>query len=964
MPNHFHPTDSKERFEGRIEELNKFEALLTGQSPKWIIHVPGPGGIGKTKLLEQMRDRSVMLPRTLVTDDLVDFYRPANHTGFGLLNDVTRQLGSKCFPRFAAERAHFRDTLNTEPEPGTRREAADRVTHAFLQDYKALLQDKQRIVLLFDTCEEMHAVTGWFLHTLLPGIARVEREIREVEDGPGEDNDPYATTLVIAGRQRLSFPTELQQRVEQMELPPLTTEEVQRFFCRGGLGREVISDADLVRLHDKCGGRPMYVALSFDWLKNEVGSVGELLDTPDPFGKQLISWVHRLRTDESRAILYTALAWRRMKPALLAQLCDCSEAEAHALVEKLGRFSFTKYRPPTEDFDGSFQLQDEMRMLIRDHTWAAEGYKTEQDLLQQIVTWYAGQAVSALAPDQQWSALPGDGNLTLNWASHQERLPADNDELRSLLVEWLYYSCELDLAQGFELHERLFRKASHYLDLAFCEMLNQEMWRFKDRHSADQRDQLDFRDGLVAFRREDFSRASTLWHSLVRRPQVATPVKATTLMLLVELDSYSGRPDEAIEHAREAETLYNRFILEEKESDPAACEIHERELGQLYNNWGYACRVKNDLQTAMTHYRQTLALPSQPKNVARTLNNLGYVYLQQGDLVQARTYVGQALQIRQKLGIPYELGLGYNTMGLIMEQNGRIDPAADLYRKALLNFAAAESERGQAQAKTYLGRLNRIINDFSEAIVYLEDAVQVFRRLKDDDNLAVALNELGCVYRQRCDAGDWQRAENYLQGSLAISQRLHNPFRQADTWADLAILYCRRAAVVAQRRDTTGEQADAALARAAIVESDGLARTHDFTYLLAKNQRTQGDLAYNEHHIEEAFDFYYRACRLMVQAQVLGKGSAVLLRRRYEEMLDRLQERLQAQESALRLTVAERLIREIGTPTAREAELLTTMKDVLQAAIDLVHSLPPQALTSNLNLYAGRTGQKEKIANE
>ena len=62
---------------------------------------------------------------------------------------------------------------------------------------------------------------------------------------------------------------------------------------------------------------------------------------------------------------------------------------------------------------------------------------------------------------------------------------------------------------------------------------------------------------------------------------------------------------------------------------------------------------------------------------------MGYVYFLQGDLVQARTYVGQALQMRLELQIPYELGLGYNTMGFIQEQNGRIDPAADLYRKAL-----------------------------------------------------------------------------------------------------------------------------------------------------------------------------------------------------------------------------------------------------------------------------------------
>jgi tetratricopeptide (TPR) repeat protein len=934
MPNHFPITDSKERFEGRGTELDRFTEIVTGQSPQWIIHVPGPGGIGKTKLLEEMRDRAVALENVLVTRELVDFYRPANHTAFGLLHDIARQLGLEQFLAFTTERQHFGAVLQAEPDPSVRREAADRVMHAFLADYRVLLKAGQRIVLLFDTCEEMHGGAGWFLHTLLPNIARVERAVLEETKGcPCEDSDPYATTVVIAGRSRLRFPPEL--KAEVWELPPLTALETQQFFRHGGLGPDRISDADLEQLHAKCGGRPMYVALSFDWLKNEVGSVRELLETTEPFGGQLVSWVQRLRTEENRAILYTALAWRRMEPALLARLCDCGVEKAQALIKELARFSFTKHRPATEGFAGSFQLHDEMRMLIREYAWKAEGHKTERDLLKQIVDWYAELEIHGTAPAAQWPARPEDGRYTLAWAAQQERLPVDNDELRALLAEWLYYTSELDLTQGFALHEHLFRTASHYLDLALCEMLNQEMWRFKDGYSPSQRDQLDFREGLVAFRREEYARASTLWHSLVRRPQVADATKATTLMLLVELDSYTGRPDEATQHAQEAKKLYDRLIQETQDDTG----FYSRELGQLYNNLGYACRVKGDLKAAMAHYEQALTQPAQPKNEARTLNNMGYVYLQLGDLVQARTYAGQALQMRQALKIPYELGLGYNTMGLIQEQNGRIDPAADLYRKALLSFAAAESERGQALAKTNLGRLNRLINDFDEAIAYLEDAVRVFQRLQDDDQLVIALNELGCVYRERGDNGDWGEAKKHLQASIDISQKLRNSFRQADNWADLAILYCRRAVASGQREEPAGGQMEADLARAAVAESDRLAGKQGFTYLQAKNQRTLGDLAYAEGQVEHAFDCYYQACRLMIQALAQGKGSAVLLRRRYEQMLDRLQERLQAQEISRRLALAEMLIAKIDAPPPDEAALVNNMEEILQAAIHLARRL-------------------------
>ena len=211
--------------------------------------------------------------------------------------------------------------------------------------------------------------------------------------------------------------------------------------------------------------------------------------------------------------------------------------------------------------------------------------------------------------------------------------------------------------------------------------------------------------------------------------------------------------------------------------------------------------------------------------------------------------------------------------------------------------------------------------------------------MQDNDQLVVALNELGCVYRERGHNGDWATAKKHLQESLDISQKLRNSFRQADNWADLAILHCRRAVAAAQRGAPAGGQAEAELVRTAVAASDGLAGEQGFTYLQAKNQRTLGDLAYVEGQIESAFDCYYQACRLMVQALAQGKGSAVLLRRRYEEMLDRLQERLQAQEISQRLALAETLLAKIGEPPPDEAGLVNAMQDVLQAAMTLARRL-------------------------
>lgn len=926
MPNDFGPTDSKETFVGRQVELNLFDEILSGRRPEWIIHIPGPGGAGKTKLLEQMRVQAHHQHNVLIVTNPVDFYRPANQTGFGLLNEICQQLGSNYFRTFSKQRTHFQQVLQSAPDPGERQEAANQVTEAFLRDYLALLRGGQRIVLLFDTCEEMHAVARWFLTTLLPGIARMEHQFQEEQGSTTEQSTgadlPFMTTIVLAGRQRLTFPIGLQSQVYTMELPSLSVEEVRLFFRQGGLGEECISANELSRLHEMSGGRPLYIALSFDWLHNQVGTAAELLSNETPFEEKLVSWVLRLRTPETRAILYAALAWRRMEPSLLAILSAQTEIEAEEIIQKLARFSFTKYRPPSEGFAGSFQLHDEMRMLVAQKPWLEQGFRTQYRLRKQIIDWYQKR-------------IGNDALLAGNAL-------AKDDEDRSLLAEWLYYQCELDLEAGFECHERLFRHAAHYLDLALCDLLNQELWRFRERFSSHQRDLLNFREALVDFRREDFRHASAIWHSLIRRRELDVKLKATTLMLLTELDSYTGQPAEAIEHACDAEAIYNRLILEAKDADQDSCARFEQELGQLYNNWGFAHRVRGDWASALNKYDAGLKLPGRRKNTARTLNNIGYIHFLTGDLVQARTYVGQALQMRQELGIAYELGLGYNTLGIIMEHNGRIDPAADLYRKALHNFAAAGSRRGQAMAGLNLGRLNRVINDFAEAVEYLESARLVFEELNDRDHLAEALNELGCVYRQRGHLDDWALAEKHLCEGLRLSTTLNNFFRQADNWTDLAILYYRQAAAAHRVRDDLTCEAAYQKVHMAIEESNRLAEEHGFTYLRAKNMRTMGDIRYLAGQMEKAFDAYFEACRLMAKAREQRKGSAILLQRRYEDILDRLQERLHDLPRDQQLTISQSLLAKLPMLPAQEQSSLEAVKLFVDAAIDLA--------TRNLNI--------------
>ena len=187
-----------------------------------------------------------------------------------------------------------------------------------------------------------------------------------------------------------------------------------------------------------------------------------------------------------------------------------------------------------------------------------------------------------------------------------------------------------------------------------------------------------------------------------------------------------------------------------------------------------------------------------------------------------------------------------------------------------------------------LGRLNRVINDFSQAIVDLEQARDIMLRLADKDQLLQILNELGCVFRQRGHLDDWGHAANLLNQSLALSKELNNRLRTTDNLEDLSALYCRWAT-----KDPGGSADKLKQAYNYAIQAQQLAKDNKYTYLEAKVERTLGDIDYFGQLYDSAFEHYFASCVLTareVQGQWRG---GIQLQRRYEQMVDRTQEQLQ-----------------------------------------------------------------------
>lgn len=922
----FEPTKSREVFVGRQTELAEINRVLEGTATEWIAHTVGDGGAGKTQLLLHILEHARQRPDVLAPAHLIDFYDTANHTDLGVLEAIAKAVGPQHFESFSRAMEKLRHQLQSNPDPTERQSHFKIAESDFVSDLKNLMDGAQRVLIMFDTCEEMHAAETWFLNSLLPALSLVVNELAEKEKlvlVNTSNGIPLADILldhrlliVLAGREPLEFPHELRNRVKTVRMDAFSAADVGEFFRTANQLSNPLDNLQVAALYELTGGRPLYVGLSYDWLFNRLGTIEELTaPPPPPFADKLVSWIMRLTTLEAKTVKLAALAWRRMEVGLLARLLDIGEPEAAELMARMARFCFIKYLPPRDGTARRFQLHDEMRDLVRKHVWNREGELTRRELLRQIIAWYAGRI--------------GDDDLLSG-----KCMPTD-EEQRTLMAEWLFYQLELDTQYGFAVWRRIFPRAIHSMDLTLCELLNSEVGEFNSELHIDQQDEFVFEKAHLAARREDYLSARNNWRSLIRRPDISDRLRARALTRLVQAEGYTGEPEEALDHAKEGERLYFRLL--DSTTDERERIVMEEDLAKLYNNWGYVHRAVGEHDEALRQYEQALDHQSADKrDTAFTLNNMGYVYHFKGDPDQAKVYVGEGLSIRKQLNIPYDLGLSYNTLGIIMEQTERVDDAADLYHNAILAFENAESIRGQALANINQGRLLRKVNNFSQSARFLEQACVHLERLGDKAYLLEALNEFGCTYRQwgNDEQGKsdqyWDRAEALLKQSLKISQEIKNVLAQADNLEDLSILYYYRACAARQSGDDEARAHYVEKSHDTATEAEKLAAKHDILYLTAKNQRTLGDLAFDDADFATAFDLYFEASVNMMHMKKKPLTSPIVRQRRYDQILDHLKRKFgELSDSKLKDQIVQQLTDNLARLEKEDRDELSALQKYL-----------------------------------
>ncbi|MBO9384520.1 MAG: AAA family ATPase [Roseiflexus sp.] len=824
---------------GRRAILDQIDTALSDASGPSIIALYGPGGIGKTRILNDTLRRS--RGGVFLAQQAVDLYDMRYHSSLALASAIYASLGVADGSPFRTfeEKREQQYRAQTSGDVRQIAVATQDALQAFIDDVNRLSQS-QHVVLALDTLERIaYGATGQ-----RPPFQIAAAWQWLVETLPEWGN----VTVLVAGRNQIRhlFP-DLEQRpairLTTIEVGPFTLEETNDYLDAVARAAEQTGEqtvADTLRsltpqrreqAYRYSGGAPIMLALLADYIS--IAGLGQLpgildIETDPARAREELERqiVERMMGAEGIRDTLPMLgrAPKGVDDELLAHLLDIPVDDARQRLENIGRLSFIKVR------GGRYFLHDEMYTILSRQIYSAPDDAPEAERINKvIIKWYQEQIDKY---NKQLDDLYAPIEQTRRFAQvtphlDHARIGGVQQKIQHLLVERMYYALRLDPLDGFREYVRL----SFYTTFTGNTMLDiqiqAELLVFLDER--DPSGQQSFIDGLE---RDVVLGVATI-RPVVRlygENDYAGAIQCAQRLRQEEPHTLqtAGGSTEAALNIWEALARLGRASKEDQDLERADCllDTAEQILSPIISDKSEVRRwhARNllalahhargfGLRAAIDAYRRAAARWRQvdvPICLAWTLNNLGFVESEEGSFADGQRLVEESLAIRKKLGAPALIGLSYATLSLVLVYAGNYTLAQVNAERALRLFQAVEYRLGQGLALRNLAEVLRRsvrrdddpaerIQILREAHDYAHAAYERFAAIGDRSRQIESLIEKGHALRDLIrikrdhplslkDDLDTllQQSVQALERAADLARQTNNVFRQVDAWVNIA----------------------------------------------------------------------------------------------------------------------------------------------------------------------------------
>jgi tetratricopeptide (TPR) repeat protein len=867
-------TERVPRMVGREEELGRLRRYLHARGENHFVYYWARGGLGKTRLLEEVQRMVEEAGPGFYRTSIIDLYHTDTHSTSDVERAIVEGLDpdQKYFADYRRERKLFELLRERGTDPGVLERRREELSRIFVRDCREMAVDARKLVICFDTVELLQ-----YESTVVEEMAGLDTMDARIKPWLLGNLAKLANVLVVfAGRPKLPAPGEradpqarfvadLAQAFGEdltiVELSPFTLEETEAFVNALTGETEVIPAQYLPVVHRLTGGRPIFMHLIVDLLQvlaMELRTVlelfeqyADLVDVPEDDERlaearnqievRILSSLFNEAGELGEYLRYLALMPKGVDAEMLQQVLGLPTGEAEQLLADLEPLSFVKRfkaLPGAERLHGERTFfHDEMYRLLTRPDVVRNLRVNERVLAQSLVKNYYDPRIAQ--SEHELEQLPPEKRIPLR------------ERLQKLQVERLYYQLACDPRQGYEEYKQLSSQANRRRWVGFSMRLLDEFLRF---YNAPERRKLFEAAGIT---HEQVIRESAQtwverfhwWGQYERESQFARRVLDQPDVLIRPRGDLAIQGNICALWTRALAVLkgYNLEVVEEgfamaERLPPLADCTPEQALARarLSTSIGYQFRLGGLLAPAATQYADAKAaflklgpeLENFRDEYAMLLNNLAFVYAKQGRMPLARPLAHEALRITEEMEDEYSMGLVLSTLSQIAQMRGNYAQAVTYGEEALTLHRELEDAHGTARAYRAIAharrrmakhelekgrKLDEARQQLEEARHALESALEVAEEAGLLPDLPELQAELGRVYRE---LGHVVSQLEGLEKGLTYYRQSERQLRETSGAEELGIT--DRADILQDLAEVLFHSGDEAAAQDCLVEVEAL----------------------------------------------------------------------------------------------------------------------------------------------
>jgi tetratricopeptide (TPR) repeat protein len=744
-------------FLDRDDEIARIDELIRGWNTRHVVCINAPGGFGKTRLLEEIRQRYMQpgsVPFALTVTEIIDFDDRTFHIPQIVGRKIADQLDINAFDPYLRGLVDVRSMEVAGYSSEALLEQGLAVERIFVECFNRV-SAQQRVILCMDTLDALEGGDVW---------SDVSRLLLNADN----------LLLLLAGRNTRAMGEELQTETDTnvtiLDLPPLSPAASERYWQQQQQMLDLTLEPSLTQtILWLTGGKPLLLELVAEWNARSIAldwlhaydlaalqalPAEQQQQTRQEFEHQLLSHVMELSEGMDWLFLVMACVYP-LDRETIARLLGLPPDEAASLFEKARQYVFVH-----DLSDGRITQHDEMRRMINEYVWGdidPEG--DPQRRASRISSEYLEREIQALSDtivtlQRNQKQARADDDKEAVWNGFMALEPLEQ-ELWTLKSQLLDHTLVIDLENGIETFARLFDEASQAYRFSFRGPLLNAVQQYIEQFSNEQQYIFLSRQARYFFDEGEYTLTVSLVTDILEKGEIQPEQQVDMLLQRANAEIRLGNVEKGIADFRQS------VAISEANSFPLL-------IIKTRNALGWAHRLVGELDLAIRYYREAQALCLEQGTLGDDygwiLNNLTFVLSRQNH----RNAIGfgrSAITHWQTLGNDIGLGAGYLVLGNAYYQSGFYDEALSVLEKSLLIFEPLQMQNWMAQIYSWRGAVYLELGDLERAEDELRGSLDIGARNIEP----ITLNHMGNLYLAR---EKYDMAERYFKRSYQRSQEV------------------------------------------------------------------------------------------------------------------------------------------------------------------------------------------------